>query len=289
MLEYNEKSITDAVVSSVSKTSNPRMRQITEALVRHLHAFIREVELTESEWEASIAFLTETGQMCTRTRQEFILLSDALGVSTLVDAINHRISGIATRTTVLGPFYVEPPEFGLGADISRYLTGSPMYVSGTVRSIDGLPIESATVDVWHSDHEGFYDLQLLRGKNELAGRGRFKTDTDGAFSLWTVRPAPYPIPCDGPVGKMLAAQGRHPFRPEHIHFMIQALGHAKLVTHVFARGDAFLESDVVFGVKESLIRTFKEHPPGDAPDGRVVSAPWFSLHYDFVLTSESGV
>lgn len=285
MADYDEKNITEAVLASVARASNPRTKQISEALVRHLHAFIREVELTEAEWEAGIAFLTDTGHMCTAARQEFILLSDVLGISMLVDAINHRVSGEATRTTVLGPFYVDPPKFDLGADIRGYLSGPPMYVSGTVRSADSRPIGDATVDVWHSDHEGFYDLQRLQERPDLAGRGRFRTDSRGAFSFWTVRPSPYPIPNDGPVGKLLAAQGRHPFRPEHIHFMIRAPGYGKLVTHVFARGDSFLESDVVFGVKKSLIRNFEEHLEGTAPDGKFVHEPWFSLHYDFVLTA----
>jgi hydroxyquinol 1,2-dioxygenase len=283
MQESNEENITEAVLERVRGASDPRVRTISEALVRHLHAFIREVEPTEVEWEAGIRFLTQTGHMCSATRQEFILLSDTLGVSMLVDAINHRVSAGATETTVFGPFYVPPPEFPNGADISGNFSGSPLYISGTIKNVDGAPLLTAVVDVWHSDAEGFYDLQKLDQHPDHAGRGRFRTDTSGNFRLWTVRPTAYPIPNDGPVGHMLSAQGRHPYRPEHVHFMIQAAGYRKLVTHIFAEGDRYLDSDAVFGVKESLIRTYERHMGGLAPDGRTMSGPWFSLHQDFSI------
>src|SRR5262245_41996692 len=289
MRDLNERTITAAVLERVAKASDPRVRQISEALVRHLHAFVREIEPTEQEWERAIEFLTTTGHMCSDTRQEFILLSDTLGVSMLVDAINHRLPGGATETTVFGPFYTKAaPEFALGQNIKGHLQGTPMYVGGTVRGVDGQPIANAIVDVWHSDKDGYYDLQLLHQSPGLAGRGRFRTDSNGAFHLWTVRPSFYPIPNDGPVGKMLEAQGRHPYRPEHIHFMIQAPGYRKLVTHVFAEGDRYLDSDVVFGVKVSLIREYVPHDGGTAPDGKVMSGRWFSLQHDFVLAQERG-
>ena len=287
MRDLKEDTITAAVLERVAHAPNPRIRQISEALVRHLHAFICEIEPSEEEWEKGIAFLTQTGHMCSDTRQEFILLSDTLGVSMLADAINHRLPSGATETTVFGPFYTKAaPEFALGENIKGHLEGTPMYVGGAIRSVDGKPLAGATVDVWHSDREGYYDLQLLHKNRGYAGRGRFRTDQNGAFWLWTVRPSPYPIPNDGPVGKMLEAQGRHPYRPEHIHFMIQAPGYRKLVTHLFAAGDPYLDSDVVFGVKASLIREYVPHEGGIAPDGKPMQGRWFSLEHDFVLAPE---
>ena len=287
MQEFDEETITEAVLERVRRAPNPRVRQVSEALVRHLHDFIREVEPTEAEWQWGIGFLTETGQMCSETRQEFILLSDTLGVSSLVDAINHRLPQGATQTTVFGPFYVPPPPFEHGEAISGELAGRPMYIAGSVADTEGRPIAGATVDVWHSDDQGFYDLQKLEGGRALSGRGRFVTDAAGRFHLWTNRPAAYPIPNDGPVGRMLEAQGRHPYRPEHVHFMITAPAHAKLVTHIFADGDVYLDSDVVFGVKASLIREFERHEGGSAPDGRTMTGEWFRLEHDFRLAPAS--
>jgi hydroxyquinol 1,2-dioxygenase len=283
MREFDENSITEAVLARVRNGADPRARAISEALVRHLHAFIREVRPTQVEWEAGIAFLTATGQKCDDKRQEFILLSDTLGASTLVDSINNPVTGDVTETTVFGPFYVPPPSFDHGADISGPIGGVPMFVSGRVRRANGAPAAGATVDVWHSDEAGFYDVQQLDKTGGLAGRGRLIADDDGRFHFWTRRPAPYPIPTDGPVGDMLAAQGRHPWRPEHVHFMITRPGCRPLVTHLFAQGDAYLDSDVVFGVKESLVRPFVSHQGGGAPDGATMTGDWISLEHDFVL------
>lgn len=241
---------------------------------------------TIEEWERGISFLTETGKMCSETRQEFVLLSDALGVSMLVDAINHGSAGGVTESTVLGPFYVEgPPVRECGEDISGGLDGEPLIVTGTVSAPDGTPIKGAIVDVWHSDGDGYYDVQHMEETGGLAMRARFSTDGDGKFSFWSIKPAAYPIPHDGPVGAMLAKQGRHPWRPAHVHFMISAPGYQKLVTHVFAEGDEYLDSDVVFGVKDSLVREFVEMPAGQAPDGLIRNSPFFHLHYDFGLHS----
>ena len=281
MRNFDEFTITGAVLERVAAAPDPRMRQISEALVRHLHAFVREVEPTQAEWAAGIEFLTRTGRMCDDKRQEFILLSDTLGVSMLVDAINHRRPEGATETTVLGPFYVEgPPEFPCGADISGGMTGQKLYVEGTVATLDGAPIADAVVDVWHADAEGGYDVQR---PGDLAGRARLRTDAAGRFHFWTTRPSFYPVPHDGPVGRMLEHQGRHPYRPAHVHFMIAAPGHETLVTHVFADGDKYLDSDVVFGVKDSIIRPYTEHAPGTAPDGTVVGERYATLSYDFRL------
>ena len=286
MRDLNEDSITAAVLARVAGTTDPRLKAIGEALVRHLHGFVREIRPTEAEWEAAIAFLTATGQKCDENRQEFILLSDVLGVSMLVDAINNPVSDNVTETTVFGPFYVPAPDFACGASIAGPFDGTPMHVSGTVRTPEGAPIADAIVDIWHSDEQGFYDVQQLDQLGGLGGRGRFRTDPAGSFHFWTVRPSAYPIPTDGPVGALLRAQDRHPYRPEHIHFMLQAPGFRRLVTHVFAEGDAYLGSDAVFGVKTSLIRPYVAHQDGTAPDGRVMDGPWFSLDYDFVLAPQ---
>lgn len=287
MRNADEHSITDAVLDRVRMAPNKRFRAISEALVRHLHAFVREVEPSQTEWEMAIEFLTRTGHMCSDKRQEFILLSDALGVSMLVDAINHRFPGEATETTVLGPFYVQsPPETPLGGDISPGMAGTPLFVSGSVRGADGESLAGAIVDVWHSDGDGYYDVQKPGDANDLAMRARLRADQQGRFHFWTILPAAYPIPDDGPVGDMLKAQGRHPYRPAHVHFMIDAPGHKQLVTHVFAAGDEYLDSDVVFGVKDSLIREFAEKPAGAAPDGARIDRPYRHLHYDFALAGQ---
>jgi len=284
MRNFDENSITQAVLDRVAQAPDPRTRQIGLALVRHLHALLKEVEPSMAEWEAAIGFLTRTGQMCDDTRQEFILLSDTLGVSMLVDAINHRDADGATDTTVLGPFYVQDPAvFPLGSSISDGIKGEPLFVSGTVASADGMPLAGAAVDVWHSDADGYYDVQQMDELGGLAMRARLIADAQGRFHFWTIRPAAYPIPHDGPVGAMLEAQARHPYRPAHVHFMIHADGHDTLVTHVFVAGDRYLDSDVVFGVKDSLIREFPSNPPGEAPDGRMMDRPYDSLHYDFRL------
>lgn len=275
--------ITSAVIEKVSSGPNPRVGEISAALVRHMHAFVKEVGLTQEEWESGIEFLTRTGHMCDDKRQEFILLSDALGVSMLVDAINHGEDPRATESTVFGPFYHPTDQAELGADISGAMTGTPLYISGRVLGTDGASVANAIVDVWHADDQGFYDVQKASLEGHDAGRGWFRTDDQGRFFLWTVRPSAYPIPNDGPVGKMLDAQGRHPFRPAHVHFMIQAEGYRKLVTHLFERGCTYLDSDVVFGVKESLIRDFARHEDGTAPDGRKIDGEWFSLDHDFLL------
>lgn len=284
MRNFDQFSITDAVLERMANAPDPRILEISSALVRHLHNFVREVRPTQAEWEKGIAFLTDTGHMCTGTRQEFILLSDTLGVSMLVDAINHDHQHAVTESTVLGPFYVEgPPEMSCGSVISGDLAGEPMFVTGSVNTHEGAPLANAIVDVWHSDEDGYYDVQSTDEDAGLIARARLRTDEKGRFSFWSIKPAAYPIPHDGPVGKMLEAQGRHPWRPAHVHFMIEAPGFEKLVTHVFVAGDPYLDSDAVFGVKDSLIRTFIDHPPGTAPDGRVMESTWSHLSYDFSL------
>ncbi|MGV6871823.1 intradiol ring-cleavage dioxygenase [Pseudochelatococcus sp. B33] len=281
MRNFNEHTITDAVIASLANTKNPRVRAVSEALVRHLHAFVREIEPTEGEWMFAIDFLTRTGQISDDKRQEFILLSDTLGVSMLVDAINHRFPEGATETTVLGPFYVQdPPEFKNESCISPGINGDPLYVTGTVKDTAGVPLAGALIDVWHSDDDGYYDVQQ---DGELAMRARLRARDDGSFAFWSIMPAAYPIPHDGPVGKMLEHQMRHPYRPGHIHFMIAHPGFETLVTHVFVAGDEYLDSDVVFGVKDSLIADFPLCSPETMRKEDGPAEPFRMLNYDFVL------
>jgi hydroxyquinol 1,2-dioxygenase len=282
MRNFDEATITQAVLARLGGADTPRTRQVSEALVRHLHAFVREIEPTQDEWLQAIRFLTATGHMCSDLRQEFILLSDTLGVSMLVDAINHRHPGAATPSTVLGPFYVtSAPELECGSDIAAGQRGDPLLVEGSVRTLDGTPVAGAIVDTWHSDAEGFYDVQREGGA--LAMRARFRTAGDGSFWYRTIVPTFYPIPDDGPVGRMLRAQGRHPYRPAHVHFMVAAPGFATLVTHVFVAGDPYLDSDVVFGVKDGLVRALEHQAAGVTARGHTVERAMAALRYDFVL------
>lgn len=279
---FDEHNITDAVIARLAGAPTPRARQVSEALVRHLHAFIREVEPTQEEWEGGIAFLTACGKMCSDVRQEFILLSDALGVSMLVDAINHRLPGGATETTVLGPFYLaDTPEVPLGTRVSGPDDGPPMLIEGSVKNVDGSPIPGAVVDIWHSDAAGSYDVQ--KDPVQRTSRARVRADVNGNFWVIGARPAAYPIPSDGPVGKMLAAQGRHPWRPAHVHFRIAAAGRETLVTHLFLGDSDYLDSDVVFGVKDSLVQQLVDVPPGVTPHGARVEQSMAALRRDFVL------
>ncbi len=284
MRDFDENNITGAVIDRYNNTPDARLKQIMISLVHHLHDFVRDVEPTEDEWAQAIDYLTRTGQICTDKRQEFILFSDTLGVSMLVDAINHRVTKGATETTVTGPFYVQnPPEAELGDDIRGEVEGEPLYIAGSVLSANGEPLANAIIDVWHSNAEGFYDVQLAE-MDEPSLRARFHSDSQGRFRFWTIVPSFYPIPYDGPVGEMLKATARHPYRPAHVHFRIVAAGYETLITHIFLAGDEYLDSDAVFAVKNSLIRDFEHQAPGVAPDGRQVDTPWRSLHYDFKLS-----
>jgi len=282
MLSFDEHNLTDEVVNRFAECPDPRLKQVIQALVRHAHAFVKEVELTEQEWFTAIQFLTRTGQMCDDKRQEFILLSDVLGISMLVDAINHRMPDGATESTVLGPFYLgEHRVTPFGGDIAGDEPGERLFVEGTVSSPGGAPIAGATVDIWHSDDDGFYDAQ--KGLDEPSLRARFITDAKGRFGFRSIVPSSYPIPHDGPVGELLEATKRHPMRPAHVHFKIAAPGHETLVTHLFIPGDPWLESDAVFGVKESLIATLTTRQGGTYPDGSAAPDTWTHLAHDFGL------
>ena len=256
---FSEERSAEVVAASFEDTPDPRLRQVLTSLVQHLHAFVKDVELTEEEWGVAIDFLTRTGQMCSDVRQEFILLSDVLGVSMLVETINHRTGGHSTESTVLGPFHmVESPPRELGADIALDGKGEPCLVTGQVTGPDGDPLPGARIDVWQANEEGFYDVQQpgIQPRGNL--RGMFSADDDGRFWFRSVVPRFYPIPDDGPVGQLLAATGRHPNRPAHLHFIVAAPGYRPVTTHVFVADSPYLDSDAVFGVKESLIREVGE-------------------------------
>ena len=284
-----EADLTEAVLARLAPSAAPRFKQVMTSLVQHLHSFVREVELTEEEWFEGIRFLTAAGQKSDDKRQEFILLSDVLGVSMLVDAINHRAPQGATESTVLGPFFVEgAPVYENGTDLTRdlELAGEPTWVTGRVRSVDGKPIAGAMVDVWQARPDSLYDVQDADAGLEL--RGRFRSDAEGRFWYRTYKPVSYPVPTDGPVGRLLDAMGRHPMRPAHIHFIIAAPGYEQLVTHLFAAGDEYLDSDAVFGVKESLVARF-EHVDSAVEAKRLgMPSPFLRLDFDFRLAPASG-
>jgi hydroxyquinol 1,2-dioxygenase len=253
-----EAALTAEVVASFANTPDSRLRELMQSLVKHLHGFARDVRLSQDEWNAVIAFLTRAGHITDEHRQEFVLLSDVLGLSMLTVAMNHPKQGDATESTVFGPFFVEAaPLFQNGDDLSGALTGRPCHVHGSVAAVDGTPLAGARIEVWAADDEGFYDVQ--RPGAQLAGRGHLFTRDDGTYEFWTVQPSAYPIPHDGPVGDLLAASARSVMRPAHIHFMVSHEGFDTLITHVFVAGDEWLGDDAVFGVKESLIMPFVQH------------------------------
>lgn len=283
MPQFSETSITDAVLERFAECGDPRFKTIMTSLVRHLHGFVREVGLTEAEWIAGIQFLTATGQTCTDRRQEFILLSDTLGVSMLVDAINNRQPAGALESAVQGPYYWEgAPERPLGSNLAEGVKGEPAFYSGRVLGIDGAPVAGALLDVWSGDGEGNYDMQLP-GQTEMMARGKLRTDAQGRYWFRSIRPTCYPVPTDGPVGAMLDRMGRHPFRPGHIHMIVSAPGFRPVTTQLFVAGDAYLDSDAVFGVKDSLVIDFQRHAPGAAPTGDRMDVPFYTVAYDFAL------
>lgn len=283
MRNIDEFTITKAVLARMEGCKTPRLKEVLSALVRYLHDFAREVKLTESELMEGIAFLTATGQMCNGERQEFILLSDTLGLSMLTVAMHNAKPAGVTESTVFGPFHVaNAPFVAQGGDISAGARGEPLFVTARVSAPDGTPVAGADVDIWQADEDGLYDVQRPHMQQHQA-RAVMRTDAEGCLRFRTVLPVAYPIPTDGPVGKMLVATGRHPWRPAHIHFMVTANGFERLVTHVFREGDPYLDSDVVFGVRSSLIGQFEKHGPGMAPDGRMQALNFYTLNFGFVL------
>jgi hydroxyquinol 1,2-dioxygenase len=275
---FSEESSVETVNARMGADVAPRMAEVMTALVKHLHAFAKEVHLTQAEWEIGIEFLTRTGQICSGERQEFILLSDVLGFSMLVDAINNRRPAGATENTVFGPFHVaDAPLRAMGENISLDGKGEPCLFEGKVIDLHGTPIEGACVDVWSDNADGFYDVQQPGIQPKWNNRGRLITGPDGAYAFRGIKPTSYPIPDDGPVGKMLGHMGRHPYRPAHMHFLVTAPGFQRLVTHTFVGDDTYLASDAVFGVKQTLIAPFERLEGAETV--------WRSP-FDFVLTPQ---
>jgi len=277
--DFTEETAAVAVVESFAATPDPRLRELLTSLVRHLHAFVRDTEPTIAEWERAIDFLTATGHKCDSERQEFILLSDVLGISMLVETINNRKTAGATESTVLGPFHmVASPRRALGDTIDLVGTGPQCVLAGRVLSADGTPLPGAVLDVWQANDQGFYDVQQPDVQPPGNGRGLFTADQDGSYWFRTIVPTYYPIPTDGPVGTLLEATKRHPYRPAHIHFIVTAPGHRPLTTHIFVAGSPYIESDAVFAVKKSLITEFT---PADDPDQPA------RANFDIVLQPEA--
>ena len=283
MGDFDDKSITQAVIGRLSDCDDPRFKRVMTSLITHVHDFVREVKLTESEWLAAIEFLTEVGKTCTSKRQEFILLSDTLGVSVLVITLNHPADQGSVESTVLGPFYWEgAPDLPRGSNLAQGVKGEPTFYAGRVLGTDGRPLENALLDVWSGDGEGNYDMQMPE-ETGMKARGRIRTDVDGRYWFRSIRPTFYPVPTDGPVGRMLRSMGRHPFRPGHIHMIVSAAGYLPVTTHLFVAGSQYLDSDAVFGIKESLVAQFERHGPGVGPDGERMDVPFYTVNYDFRL------
>jgi hydroxyquinol 1,2-dioxygenase len=277
--------ITRTVVASFDRCESERLRRVMQSLALHLHAFATEVELTQEEWEAGIGILTETGHITDDRRQEFILWSDALGLSMLVDALEHTAPPGATESTVLGPFYVPGADLReFGASIAEEPAGEPAWVHGYVRDVNGEPIADAELDVWQNGDDRLYAVQNPDAPEQHL-RGRFRTRDDGSYAFLAVRPVPYTIPDDGPVGRMLAATGRHPWRPGHIHMIVRAPGYRTVATHIFDAASEYLDSDAVFAVKPSLLREFVRRSDDDPERPAGVTGPWCSVENDLVLVA----
>jgi len=272
MRNLNSDNITQAVIDSFAQTENPRLKEILTSLVTHLHGFARDVKLTEAEWFQAIDFITRCGHITDDKRQEFILLSDVLGLSMLTVAMNNDKPPGCTEATVFGPFHVEgAPHYALGDDIANGAKGTPCWVRGRVKGLHGEPVPGAVLDVWQSDEDGLYDVQHA-GLGHAQARGVLTADANGEFHFRTIVAVPYAIPHDGPVGQLLQASGRHPWRPAHLHFMVKAPGYETLITHVFRDNSDYLDSDAVFGVRQSLVCDWEQQADGS-----------FAMSYDFVL------
>lgn len=274
---FTEENSAQAVNARMTDRADPRLKQVMACLVKHLHAFAKEIDLTQQEWEVAIDFLTRTGQISSGERQEFILLSDVLGFSMLVDAINNRRPGGATENTVFGPFHVDgAPEREMGDNISLDGKGESCLFRGRVLDLNGDPVAGARIDVWSDNADGYYDVQQPDIQPKWNNRGIFVTGADGRYAFRGIKPVSYPIPDDGPVGAMLASLGRHPYRPAHMHFLVTAPGFQRIVTHTFVGDDAYLADDAVFGVKQTLVAPF-QRSDGDTE--------WQS-EFDFVMVPE---
>lgn len=282
------RDITAAVLHSFDACADDRVRTVMQALVRHLHAFATEVSLTEAEWRTAIETLTATGHITDERRQEWILWSDTLGLSMLVDALANPVPPGATESTVLGPFYVPgSPERSFGEHLDEMPAGAPAWIHGRVLSEDGTPIAGAELDVWQNGDNELYAVQDPEAPEDHL-RGRFQTRADGTYGFVAVRPTAYPIPHDGPVGRMLESTGRHPWRPAHVHMIVRAAGHRTVTTHIFDRHSEYIDSDAVFAVKPSLFREFSERAADDPQRPEGIEGVWYSLESDFVLVKGAG-
>ena len=282
MQPVTEDNITELAAARWGTAHDPRLAELMAALVRHLHAFAREVRLTEAEWMAAIGWLARTGQISDDKREEFILASDVLGLSMLVVQMNHHFDAAATPATVLGPFHIDgSPPLEYGADLSEGLPGTPLYLTGTVRDLDGKAVDGAVLDVWQADVDGNYESQL--DVDEARLRAKYASRPDGTYCIRTIAPLGYAIPMDGPVGDLISQTPISHYRPAHVHFLVDAPGHERLITHLFQKGAPYLDSDVVFGTKAELVVEFEPRDPGPTPDGGTSAEPWLLVVYDFVL------
>ena len=286
-MPYSTKeTITDQAVARWATAHDPRLAEIMTAAVRHVHAFAKEVQLTHEEWLKGLAFLARVGQWTTEARGENILMSDVLGLSMLTVMLNDRLPEGATPHTVLGPFYVDDsPEFEAGANMAEGIEGEACYISGQVRNLKGEPIAGAVLDMWQADEAGVYEVQLEANSGPYL-RGVYRSGPDGRYVVKTIAPLGYAIPMDGPVGDLIRLTDISYFRPAHIHFILTAPGYQKIITHLFKRGTEYLETDVVYGVKQELITDFKKQPPGIPPTGERSDTPFWTIDYDFVLAPE---
>ncbi|WP_136620136.1 MULTISPECIES: intradiol ring-cleavage dioxygenase [Mesorhizobium] len=286
---FTEANSAEIVVARNRNAGDERLKEVMEVITRKLHEAVKEIEPTQEEWFGAIMFLTQTGQICNEWRQEYILLSDVLGVSMLVDAINNRKPSGASESTVLGPFHVaDAPELPMGSNICLDQKGEPMFVHGRILDTEGNPIAGAKIDVWQANDEGFYDVQQKGIQPDFNLRGVFRTGVDGRYWFRGVKPKYYPIPDDGPVGKLLGALGRHPYRPAHLHYIVEAEGFDVLTTHIFDPDDPYIDSDAVFGVKKSLLAEFRKVEDAEAAARVEVAAPFYDVEFDFVLSRKGG-
>jgi hydroxyquinol 1,2-dioxygenase len=278
-----EANLTDIAIERWQNIQDPRLRQVMTSLIKHLHAFVREIEPTSEEWFTAIEWLTRIGKLSDEKRQEFILASDVLAVSMLVDAINNRLATGATPSTVEGPFHIhDSPEVADGGNMADGAPGTPCFVTGKVTDLDGRPVGGAVLDIWQTDGEGLYEAQRP-GKDQYM-RAIYRTKPDGSYSVRTVAPIGYTIPMDGPVGELMERTNISEYRPAHIHFCLTAPGYHRIVTHLFQEGDRYIETDVVYGVKEPLVTEFVKKPAGTkAPTGETMTEPFYEVRYDFVL------
>lgn len=283
MPAITKDTLTDAVIATITDDADPRFREIMTALIRHMHGFVREVDLSQEEWLAAIEFLYQTGKKTTRKRNEFILLSDTLGVTSLIDLMSgHAIAG-ATESSVLGPFYVEgAPMIDTGGDMIGQNDGDKGVVRGRVMSADGKPVPGALLDIWQNASNGQYSVEDPE-QDDFNLRCRMHADGTGGYHFTTIRPMPYTVPDDGPAGIMLHAMGRHPWRPAHIHFKVSADGYQDLITELYPDDDQYIDEDAVFGVRDSLSVTFAPNDSAEDAKRYGLSAPFFDLTYDFVL------